>query len=393
MQSLASPCLCFRPGSRLSTTTTLKLAILLAAAPLANLLAVFLTVESDRKLTFRDVGFGGVAFGLNQNFSKADAELSGEVCIEYSTALSDLEISAATFYYCASASHTINQVEPRGASVLRMSYGKDGGGKPTPKEAVVVEFELAPNLVRTAVHADLRDNEGRVWRVKTKLTDVEMVRQLFASGVQMFKDACQLANQTVLDESIYREDISDGGDAWEFEWEVKCTYGTETAKTLVENGLLRFTLVESDKLEVIPIDDEVEERDAGVQTRDAEGFVFVERRRSFMTVGVLGICVIVVVVVRVIVRAVTRNDVHLGIELVLKDTLRLQRCDSMLQNERQIDYSDRIYEGAVEVGTIGGSGGGAVGGGEVEGSSAITTVALTHSSESDNLNLRVDNLI
>lgn len=131
--------------------------------------------------------------------------------------------------------------------------------------------------------------------------------------------------------------------SWLLESQVDCSIDIDFARFALENELLIFTLVDSDSLGVFNVTNDTS------KLEDAGNLVLLERRRSFMTLGILGITVAVVVVVRIVVKAITRNDVHLGIEMVLKDTLRLQRCDSMLQNEHLVDYSDRIYEGVPDL--------------------------------------------
>lgn len=116
------------------------------------------------------------------------------------------------------------------------------------------------------------------------------------------------------------------------------------SQDVFREALFKFTLVESEKCEVLNIDGEGELKDAGE-------FVFLQRKRSFVTARMLGIFTIVVVVVRGVVRAVTRNNVHLGIEMVMRNILRLPRYDSMSQNGSQVDYSERLYEGILDVET------------------------------------------
>lgn len=332
-----------RNSSRRSTKILLKLSILLAAAPLANLLALLLTADTDRKLTFNDVGFGGLAFGLNSNFSVANAQLKIAICNEYAMALSDLETSVAEFYYCARPLATEVDTSVFGKAVFRLSYGMKRIGVRAPSEAVVVEFRQEPYVFAFDLHAILRDENGNVWRVRTKIDDVSIVEQVFESGVKAFMGLCVGKSVEELEKEslLYTKEIA--GEAWRFEWRVRCAYSQEIVKTVVEKEIFKFTLVESEVLEVVSVDAEEKVTDAG-------GFMFVKRRRTFASIGVLGICVAIVAVLRIVIGIVSRNDVHLGIEMLLKDTLRLQRCDSMLQNANRVDYSERIYEGVFEVG-------------------------------------------
>lgn len=64
--------------------------------------------------------------------------------------------------------------------------------------------------------------------------------------------------------------------------------------------------------------------------------MFLKRRGPFLSTGILGIFVTIVVAVRMFVGIVTRHDVHLGIEMLLKNLLSLKQFGSMLQNEKSI---------------------------------------------------------
>lgn len=176
------------------------------------------------------------------------------------------------------------------------------------------------------------------------MDDLEIVEQMFEKGVRDFMRLCRGRSVEELEiESLpYNKQILRNGEAWKLEWEVQYAYGWEDVKTFLEKQLFKFTLVESEKCEVLDTDGEMELKDAGE-------FVFLQRKRSIVTARMLGIFTIVVDVVRGVVRAVTRNDVHLGIEMVMKNILRLPRYDSMLQSGSQVDYLERVYEGILDV--------------------------------------------
>lgn len=225
-----------------------------------------------------------------------------------------------------------------------MSFGENLAGAELPREAITLQFDNGENLVTISVFADLHvGNGGGVWRVKTNVTNFVQLEALFRRGTTAFMKNCEkkefekLANET----SLPSKSIAEDGKRWKFEWSVNCSYLMEDALQLMEEELLKFTLVDSDKLWVVDT-----ARDGKGQV-DGGGFIFVERRRCFMTIGVLGISAVVVVVLRMLIRALTRNDIHLGIEMLLKDTLYLRKCDSMLQNGRSVDYTDKVFEGSI----------------------------------------------
>lgn len=320
-----------------------KFLILLAAAPIANLIAVFLTIEKDSNLTFGDVNFGGMAFGINNDFSTARADIRSEVCTPYATRFSRLEYPVAHVFLCAVASITEGLVSASQARLekLTLSHGRDSNAFRVPRDAILVEYEQFPRLYSTAYHADVQ-SEGKVYRVRQKV-DVALAETIFRNAVNMFIERCKdVRNFTIEEEQAKVLSQNDGNGTWYFEWVHDCPVKSSDIKTILETEFNKFTVIEADKLEVVNIDD------VGSAFREGDDIVLLVRRRSFATFGALCITVAVVVVLRIIVRLISNNDVHLGIELVLKDTLRINRCDSMLQNDDRVDYSAQVYEGVDE---------------------------------------------
>lgn len=349
--SSRTACYCLRKHNHCSTAVLPKLTILLAAAPFANLLALLLTADVDRTLNFKDVNFGGLAFGLNPNLSVSNVHMQVAICSEYATTLSDSDISLVAFYYCARAARTNNSPPLNGTAMLRLSHGLTREGVHAPLDAIIVEYEqrlrfphphgsiaFPPILIAFDLHAVLRDEEGGVWRIKVRIGDLASVERLFEKAMKSLLSLCaeEFGIEPTEEAMSYKQKST--GEAWLFEWPAPsgCAYDEEKVKTVIGEDLSKFTLVESERLEVLQNNKEE-------KVTDASGFAFVKRRRASLTTGLLGIFVAIAVALRIIVGKLTNNDVHLGIEMLLKDTLRLQTCDGMLQNGNRVDYSQKIY--------------------------------------------------
>lgn len=218
-------------------------------------------------------------------------------------------------------------------------------GAEAPREAITVHFDNHNELTTIYMFVDLfvggGDEDGKEtsnWRVKADFHNLEQIEALFRQGTAELLNSCPSNSPDLT------KQVTGDGTQWKFEQILSCHRDTLFAADILrENLLMLFTLVDSDSLRVVNSEKE------GSDVVDGGDFLFIERRRSFMTLAVLIISTAVLVVVRLVVRAVTKNDIHLGIEMVLKNTLNLQRCDSMLQNERMVDYSDRIYEGITDL--------------------------------------------
>lgn len=329
-------------SSHRSTKAFLKLVILSAAAPSANLLALLLTTDVDRKLSFNDVSFGGLAFGLNSNLTGADKPSELAMCSEVATTLSHFETSLVSFYLCKGFIETEAMVPVRETAALRLSYGMKSESMGIPHEAVLAEFEQGVILDAYYIYGSLRDEKGGFWRIKTRTPDLSILERVFENAVETLMRFCDRDSDEVPDEESLQYTKEKFGKAWKFEGRINCIYSPLLVRAVIFKEIFaNFTLVQSDRFKVVSTGKDEKEI-------DASDFVFVKRRRTFATVGVLGIFVAVIVVVRMLVGTVTSNDLHLGTELLLKDTLRLHRCDSMLQNWSQVNYSGRIYEGSAE---------------------------------------------
>eukprot|EP00177_Eucheuma_denticulatum_P004460 GFKZ01008100.1.p1 GENE.GFKZ01008100.1~~GFKZ01008100.1.p1 ORF type:complete len:458 (+),score=45.41 GFKZ01008100.1:327-1700(+) len=328
-------CHASRHRIRISYKALFKFFVLLIAAPFASTLSVFLTIERDIPLTFADVRFGGIAFGLNENLSTPIQGDTTQTCVTYDTTLSRLEVPLAEFSACFTASLvkslTANESD---VAVFRMSHGPIAESRVArvPQDAILVEVDKPPFLISVVMFADLRTPEG-VFRVK-EAVNLEFARALFENGVLELARIC-LYNVT---RPLNITETREGEESWSFEWEMdRCSAGQDKIGKFLDIHMVRFTLIDSPEFNVLKID-------TG-ESLQGDDQLFLERRRSFATFAVLGITTLVVVAIRIIIRIFTNNDVHLGIEVVLKDALRINRCDSMLQNNRQVDYSAQVYEG------------------------------------------------
>lgn len=326
-------------NARISFAVLVKFFILLVAAPFASTLSVFLTIERDIPLTFADVGFGGIAFGLREDLSTPIVGNTSQTCVTFNTRLGRLESPLTEFSTCFLASIVVqikNDTKRTKGGVFRMSHGPAAESRVTrvPQDAVLVEFERPPDLVTVVMHADLRTPQG-VYRLKENI-DLNYARALFQNGVVELAATC------------FRPELGQGPlniietledeQSWSFEWEIEdCVYVRSDVAQFLDVHMAKFTLIDSPEFNIL-----------NLSSREAEkgdDQLFLTRRRSFATFPVLSITTLVAVAIRIIIRIFTNNDVHLGIEVVLKDALRINRCDSMLQNNRQVDYSAQVYEG------------------------------------------------
>eukprot|EP00177_Eucheuma_denticulatum_P007260 GFKZ01013211.1.p2 GENE.GFKZ01013211.1~~GFKZ01013211.1.p2 ORF type:complete len:119 (+),score=9.75 GFKZ01013211.1:186-542(+) len=97
-----------------------------------------------------------------------------------------------------------------------------------------------------------------------------------------------------------------------------------------------FSLVETEKFQV-------SDSHGGGTTVNIDEVLFIRRRENLVSFSGLFILTASLVLIRIITRAFTNNDLHVGIELLLKDTLNMPPYDSMLSAGDLVDYQKSVY--------------------------------------------------
>lgn len=126
--------------------------------------------------------------------------------------------------------------------------------------------------------------------------------------------------------------------SWRVTGYIPCTThnltGVRDASTVVLD-LVSFT--DSDAFQVVRHDEKP--HDAMTAGQD---LVFFNRMAPMITLKMLFVVTMCIVGVRTLISTITRNDLHLGLALLVKDVLELPLLDSTLQDKQLVDYSKPI---------------------------------------------------
>lgn len=340
---------CKRSPRLIRFSVLLKLTFFLAAAPVANLLAIFLTSEVDKDLTFADVSFGGVALGVSSDQNFVATEEDRKLCRRVSTQLRKTDTPVAEFFFCADAivllnssaiiddsqSPAIPNTPEQDTTVFTVS--RDDFDVVAAKNSYSVNIENTRIQARGDIFGEVLTTSGG-FHLRNVITQQDGERHL-RNGLQFLSEKCR--DDPDIQGSGEIGDIlvdSSGEDRWSLRGSVECTLDNTTVMfDALQRAVENVTFVETDEFQVVNSTD-------GEVVR-IEGEIFFRRRESLVSFLVLTIVVATSLVIRIIVRVFTNNDLHVGIELLLKDTLNIPPYDSMLSVEDVVDYEKTVYDG------------------------------------------------
>lgn len=143
------------PPNSLALTTIIKLAVLLLVAPIANIIAIFLALESDPYLTFSEAGFGGIALGVSENPTVVFTSRLSNECRSMTLSVRSYETPLVDFVLCLSHHHAGVLPQHRDVASLEFMALKTG--------------EILMNITTNAGHISLMA-EARILESRQKST-------------------------------------------------------------------------------------------------------------------------------------------------------------------------------------------------------------------------------
>lgn len=246
-------------------------------------------------------------------------------CYGFSQRLAALETPSARFMYCGLVISAFG-----GRWTPSLSVTRNTGG----------EIKFAANYTKTAVEVQTRINlqtGAEVFVLPAEITR-EDAKVILATGLKVLGEYCEFEGD--LPESQVQVDENDEGN-WRVIQSFECAVEL-SEKELAYTAILmsqHATLVESDRMLVMTGSD----FDAGVvRYVDGGNLPFFTRHASYVSFTVLAILTVGVTLTRIVTKIVTNNDVHLGIETILKEGMGLLCCDSMLQSRTSVSYREKL---------------------------------------------------
>lgn len=323
------------PESKNTTTRALiTFLVLLIASPAINIMGVILAVEHDTVVSFQEANFGGIAVGVND-----EPKFFGHrICSLHETKFSTLEHPIAEVFTCVHAtSHEHPSKFPSGVTgTLRVSTNVE---VLSPIDSIVVEFRNATFSFRIFFHVDISVGKF-LYRVKSKLTAVNGAK-LVSDGVQRLLANCTSPGSLPLEQQLFPKTSPLAPESWIVAQNMTCAqYPQQSVIKDSEWVSGRLGIVNSNELLVLNVTDSFMTNKGNSRYKyiPGAGLPLLRRRRSYAPIVHLGISALSLVVLRVVVWMLTRNDIYQCVELLLKYSFGLPTCDSMLQYDRKVRH-------------------------------------------------------
>lgn len=313
-----------------------KLAMLLLAVPGIQILGVFLGVEGETDVSFKDVSFGGLAMGLTEEMPRI-GEHNSSRCQKLEARLDHGETQTTNFFRC----YGISDALPfkNGNNLMAGSF-------------VAFLMSTSTNIGMTVVvpgkrwisFLSLDINDGkRPYFLRNVLT-LKQQSRIFESGVQEMVKPCSSAVETKgIDVSwVFSPQAESNSQQKVISVLVECAGYEEDHLVKVAYGMLRnVSFVSTDGFDIA-------ESITGEKFVSGKDLVFFRRRGSNASLLAMLITTLVVIAARVIVGLVLINEGPRALEVILKDHLALKCCDSMLQYEKKVHYTCHREESNVK---------------------------------------------
>lgn len=295
-----------------------KLVLLIILVPVINLFTLLLSLETDNSLTFGDARFGGLALGItNANQTIANYQTS-VTCQRYNTSFGYGVSESADFTVCAQYFLLAEDIRRSNVTVRGVWDSGTFNGEVT---ADTTMFSIA-------IVGNVRVGK-KLFRLRQKMWPEEFF-ELMRNQHGAIMQKCDSGLDS-------RMQSSNGGS--EILFTTYCSFLISEDIILFLRGFQRaIGLVEDDELYVA--DASEGKMAAIVEFVSRDDLLLLKRRRPYFSLAAVMIMTGIVVIVGAIVSCLTRNDTYLGIEIIVKKVLKLNKFDSLLGNKEVIRYVD-----------------------------------------------------
>ncbi|CAN8064591.1 unnamed protein product [Agarophyton chilense] len=304
-----------------------KYTFLLFAIPGIQILGIFLSVETESEVSFKNAKFGGMGMGMHDERFKMRLKGTGE-CLKAESSLAIGENVMSDFFRCHMQFPPIpfdneEHLTDKGTFIVIL--------RASPVDIGVTIVVPMQRWIST-LHLDMYDRK-KSYQLKNMLTLTQR-REIFERGIEKMSETCL---SPVLDRDI---DIS-----WVIppvpqhailSASVECgTYDPEFIAHVGSRMLENVTFVEAERLELR------ESSATSFVFRSGDDIVFFRRLQSYALLAPTVISVFACFCARLLVRLRLYVDAPLAMEMILKERFGLKCCDSMLQVEQTVYYRSR----------------------------------------------------
>lgn len=318
-----------RDDQKIAPSVSFKLLFLLLVAPVFNILSIALTLETHETLTFAQAGFGGMALDFNPDLSVIDTAPFTEDCRLAKLADTSGIVAVAQFSLCQWFSAWQDGLpEDSPYAIVDVSVIRES--------AFSVYVGVNECRVSTSSRATIETLDGAV--VVRPGKNIQAQKRLAVEGMALLAKECGLEDTSTAEEL---EPYKKEGIERHVAFRILCPGASDPLESAIRvNRVIgkNSTLVNADSFAVINAS--VTQLDEGNPFYDAGREKFITRRNRFVSLPLLAITTMVLVVVRVIVKALCHDDLRDGLEKLVKDRLGVGKNRSLMrEGRRKIFYS------------------------------------------------------
>lgn len=332
-----------RDPARVSPIVSFRLLLLLAAAPLINVLSIVLTLESSHDLSFEEAGAGGFALGVASPKGKFRLLPLNNLFMVQKVSTKGGDDPLAEFTICSPFPTVENMWQPNG-------------------EVSLAEFQQSTLYLRVQVgyirltlqrYAQVTLSNNTAFALHSNvLEDHDGVDDMLLAGLQLMANVCGGDPEEA-------EDARSGSFYPSFKYikglQIPCdldgVQAQRGAEQILEKLCEFITIVNATQMKVSPVLGH-DVRAFNREWFDGKTLPFLNRWQRNLGLKLVALVAGTVTVLRIMTAIIWNNDVDQGIDLIIKKAVGMKCCDSLLRNTNTTIYYTCKYQ-SVEVARYG----------------------------------------
>lgn len=259
-------------------------------------------------------------------------------CFEHDVNYGLLEFKEALFYTCYVSSGGLGEPYPNG-TIGSFRISQNTAYRNAPQESFIIEIDTTMRRFTVNLLVDLYTDTHN-YRVTTRMS-VQQGKQIINKVTPFLLQGCppEVLN---IETSDLPSDPAERDRQWTLLTPLTCINANATQwGEIIRAASAWIALVDTDQFRLYNLSSGAAP-DASRDYVSGDNLTFLRRRINFAPFVPLCFVVAALILLRAIVRILTTNDVHRGVEMILKQNLRVKSCDSMLQDGRKVFYADLL---------------------------------------------------
>lgn len=326
---------------KLRLSVSLKLLFTLIMAPLINVLSIVLTMEYNATLNFSEARFTPIGLGIREHSISTPKQQLASTCTKTDTNFGRTSDSLVEFVICNNVvplTALAASGKPSASVIFNASLRENTILLVTPKRTVYV-WSVAQIVKLPSEYGGEKTRSFISRRSTSKQAAMNMVNDVS----HMLRKGCNTTEEVEVKGPL------DTPEGFSFSTApFKCTPDSsdndeegDWLDPIINEFRSRMVFVKADKLRV---DEEIGAGSLYLEDVSMDDVPLVREKRMYVSFLLLLIISITTIIIRIFVKYFTREDLSKGIGLLLRESLDLRCCDSMLSEVNSILYYDNYFD-------------------------------------------------